>query len=270
MKFLKVSGILSLLAIALAGALLGFGIYTQAQQQFAQRLVICGSDDNESPPGEQGCFPGPGFPGPGEEDIAQAPFLGWDPALDNIIVIGPNPVNVNADDGDDQVYNTAATGETDCDNGQQIEGGLGNDLLVDNDFANSLFGDDDNDGLFGNGGNDCLNGGDGDDFLSGGAGDDVLDGGDGNDVLIGGPGDDTYAYEDGNDIYIFFAGDATAGTEEIPFRCDATYVFVGFGTTVFPTNEGTHTVTDATGGQYEYTIDEEECPADNPAKIIGM
>lgn len=267
MKFLKFGGIIALMvAIGILGVV---GGYTVSTRVLAQQLVICGSnatEEDSGPAGDQGCYPGPT-----PEEISQAPFAGWDPSLDNIIVIGPNPVDVDGNAGDDQIYNTASTGDTtDCASGQQLVGGAGNDLIVDNDFANTLDGDADNDALFGNGGPDCLNGGDGDDFLSGGAGDDFLDGGDGNDVIIGGPGDDTYADETGNDIYIFFSGDATAGTEEINIRCDGTYIFVGFGTTVFPTEEGDHAVTDANGGRYVYTIPNGGCPNDNPAKIVGM
>ncbi len=75
-------------------------------------------------------------------------------------------------------------------NGNEIDGALGNDTLYGRDGGDTLFGDDGDDSLNGDGGNDVLIAGDGDDQLSGGVGFDVLIGMAGNDTLAGGDEDD--------------------------------------------------------------------------------
>ena len=81
-------------------------------------------------------------------------------------------------------------------NGVIIENAIGgnrDDVLIGNEFNNTLTGNGGNDFLFGGAGNDDLIGGDGDDFLFGGAGNDRLDGRTGEffsdtDTLDGGTG----------------------------------------------------------------------------------
>ena len=96
--------------------------------------------------------------------------------------------------------------------GNQITGGIGNDVL------SGLVG---NDVLTGAAGNDQLNGGDGDDQLLGGVGNDTLDGGAANDLLDGGAGLDVMAGGAGDDTYVVdVAGDgvtelAAAGTDTV-------------------------------------------------------
>ncbi len=72
-----------------------------------------------------------------------------------------------------------------------LNGGSANDYLIGMAGNDTLNGDAGNDLLEGGAGNDTLNGGVGDDTLKGGAGDDTLEGGDGNDILDGGEGNNT-------------------------------------------------------------------------------
>lgn len=76
-------------------------------------------------------------------------------------------------------------------NGQSVYNGT--------DFADEIYGGNDNDTFWGGLGNDTINGGGGDDIVLGGEGDDIitdfagadiLKGGPGNDAIDGGPGDD--------------------------------------------------------------------------------
>ena len=71
-----------------------------------------------------------------------------------------------------------------------IDGGDGNDRLLDGAGSSSLQGGAGDDNLLGFAGNDTLDGGAGDDNLFGGVGDDRLNGGDGDDLLVGGAGND--------------------------------------------------------------------------------
>jgi hypothetical protein len=66
-----------------------------------------------------------------------------------------------------------------------LSGTAGNDVIIGNNFNQTINGNFGNDSLFGSGGNDQLNGGFGDDLLVGGSGDDQISGGVGNDTLDG-------------------------------------------------------------------------------------
>ena len=90
-------------------------------------------------------------------------------------------------------------------------GGSGDDVLVGNRVANSLyggfgddviFGNNGNDRAYGSNGNDRVYGGNGNDRLDGGSGNDRLDGGSGNDRLDGGSGNDFAKGGSGNDILL--------------------------------------------------------------------
>jgi hypothetical protein len=66
-----------------------------------------------------------------------------------------------------------------------LSGTAGNDVIIGNNFNQTINGNFGNDSLYGSGGNDQLNGGFGDDLLVGGSGDDQISGGVGNDTLDG-------------------------------------------------------------------------------------
>lgn len=84
------------------------------------------------------------------------------------------------------------------DQGDQLSGGDGNDILFGQGGNDTLNGDAGNDLLFGGSGNDTLNGGLGNDILTGGDGDDILIGGAGNDTLTGGSGSDKFVWKSGD------------------------------------------------------------------------
>jgi Ca2+-binding RTX toxin-like protein len=82
---------------------------------------------------------------------------------------------------------------------ENVEGGAGNDEIVDQVGAGNAF--------LGRGGNDKLIGGPGEDqTLVGGPGDDSIDGGAGNDMLFGGDGFDSLKGDTGNDLLFGEAG----------------------------------------------------------------
>ena len=92
-------------------------------------------------------------------------------------------------------------------------GGEGNDYLRGSNMADKLYGDNGIDNLLGLAGNDVLYGGAGADQLSGNLGNDTLFGQDGNDLLMGdegndvyngGAGSDSFFDASGNDSYIFY------------------------------------------------------------------
>ncbi len=78
--------------------------------------------------------------------------------------------------------------------GAVMYGRLGNDVLVGNVRADSLYGGVGQDYVYGMGGNDILSGGDEPDTIDGGVGDDRIAGDRGADMLTGGPGADVFAY----------------------------------------------------------------------------
>ncbi len=82
---------------------------------------------------------------------------------------------------------------------EDVSGGIGNDRLTGDKYANRLMGNWGNDTLAGGSGNDTLEGGDGNDVLLGGKGNDTLKGGAGDDVLYGEAGNDSLDGGDGTD-----------------------------------------------------------------------
>jgi hypothetical protein len=73
---------------------------------------------------------------------------------------------------------------------EDITGGLGNDVLVGDEFPNRLDGGGGSDVLGGRGGDDLLIGSDGPDRIEGDEGDDTVEGAGGADLVIGGAGND--------------------------------------------------------------------------------
>ena len=89
-----------------------------------------------------------------------------------------------------------------------VDGGAGDDRVINGDAATTVHGGDGNDSItgqgagqvfWGDGGNDTIRGGSGKDTLDGGGGRDLLYGGAGDDHMAGGPGNDTLHGEAGND-----------------------------------------------------------------------
>lgn len=97
------------------------------------------------------------------------------------------------DGGNDTLMSDARLGD-----GLVAYGGLGDDRMLANLSAATLYG---------GGGNDSLQGGLHDSLLFGGDGDDTISGGGGNDVLRGGAGNDYFVPSRGDDFYFLDAGD---------------------------------------------------------------
>lgn len=89
------------------------------------------------------------------------------------------------------------------DDGAELVGEAGDDLLVGGAGDDTLRGGADNDTLRGRAGDDELYGWEGDDLLFGGPGDDLLHGQAGNDTLDGGGGNNTLTGGAGTDIFVF-------------------------------------------------------------------
>ena len=121
-------------------------------------------------------------------------------ALQNIISISRGTVIENAigGTGDDTITGNEVNNE--------IEGGLGADLIYSLGGVDTVLGGAGNDGLVLGAGNDTGRGGDGDDQIYGQAGDDQLFGEGGVDRLYGGEGNDTVDAGDGNDVAVTGAG----------------------------------------------------------------
>lgn len=99
-----------------------------------------------------------------------------------------------ADTGDGNIFE-----ETFVADGNTINGGAGDDILVGGSGDDIIEGGAGNDTINGLAGNDTLNGGDGNDTINGGSGDDILNGGEGTDILNGDDGDDILRAGNGND-----------------------------------------------------------------------
>lgn len=84
---------------------------------------------------------------------------------------------------------------------ENVDAGSGDDVVIGNQFSNSLNGEDGHDRLLGRAGRDRLDGGDGHDRLFGGRGADRLFGGDGRDLLVGGRGKDHVWGQGGRDTF---------------------------------------------------------------------
>jgi serralysin len=125
--------------------------------------------------------------------------------------------NFEAGRGNDSVIgNGAANSLWGNDGADTLLGGGGNDRLYGGNGQDSLTGDAGRDRLFGLAGSDELRGGLGNDVLSGGAGADRLDGGAGNDRLGGGTGADVFVYSAGRDVITDFAD----GVDRITIEAD--------------------------------------------------
>ncbi|WP_286220915.1 VCBS domain-containing protein [Marinobacter apostichopi] len=104
--------------------------------------------------------------------------------------------------GDQPFANQYDSSQQVTEEGQDLDGTVGNDFLVGGSGDNELKGESGNDFLVGSGGNDKLKGGSGDDLLNGGTGNDEIQGEDGNDYLIGYWGDDKLQGGSGNDVLV--------------------------------------------------------------------
>ena len=143
---------------------------------------------------------------------------------DDLLVGGPGADRIEGGAGYDHVFYTesdtgvtidlsAATAEGGDAQGdvisgvEQITGSFYSDVLVGDNYVNTLSGDHGDDELFGNGGNDTLSGDEGHDKVHGDAGNDWLEGFSGDDELYGGAGDDWLEGYTGADRLVGGAGD---------------------------------------------------------------
>lgn len=120
------------------------------------------------------------------------------------VYLGVTSVSYNAVAGNDSIQiGNSITGST-------IDGGDGDDYIVDGDGANTLYGGAGKDKIYGGEGNDVLRGNGGNDKLYGEAGldrlygydgNDYLDGGSSTDRFYGGNGLDTAYGQSGNDLF---------------------------------------------------------------------
>ena len=102
--------------------------------------------------------------------------------------------NARGGSGDDSVVGNEAA--------NTLWGGGGGDVLRGGGDSDKLLGQAGQDRLIGDAGQDVLRGGGGNDVLAGGGGHDAMFGGAGNDRLIGGPGDDRLIGGSGNDVFL--------------------------------------------------------------------
>lgn len=91
-------------------------------------------------------------------------------------------------------------------NGTNVQGGGGNDLMIGNLAADMVFGGEGSDTISGGDGDDQVFGGAGQDWLFGGRGDDRIDGGEGSDRLFGGAGIDRLTGGGGADLFTIQRG----------------------------------------------------------------
>ena len=99
---------------------------------------------------------------------------------------------------DVQVLAVDFDAELDLDEGDELHGGDGEDVVYGNLEDDQLSGDAAADTLFGGQGSDLVDGGSGNDVLFGNRGTDTLSGGSGNDVLAGGAGADLFVFDSGS------------------------------------------------------------------------
>ena len=88
------------------------------------------------------------------------------------------------------------------------ENPLNVDAFEGSDAAEQMVGNNNGTEILGFGGNDLIEANGGDDAIDAGAGDDTVFAGDGNDFAVGGAGDDRVFLGDGNDQYVAAAADA--------------------------------------------------------------
>jgi Ca2+-binding RTX toxin-like protein len=116
--------------------------------------------------------------------------------------------------------------------GVNIDGGVGNDLLVGGAGDDIITGDGGADTLVGGAGNDTLIGGGGNDILRGLAGNDYLWGGWGDDTLYGGAGNNQLYGKAGNDLIY-----SAAGSFDTIFGGLGNDTAHALGTDIFPNND---------------------------------
>ncbi len=118
-----------------------------------------------------------------------------------------NPLYMTGGKGDDRIQGGSGD-DIIVDNygANYIDGGAGDDEIIAHGYANSGEGYADNI-IKGGAGNDYIEGGFGNDFIDGGEGDDIIYGLDGNDTIYGGPGNDFIDGGAGDDIIYGGEGD---------------------------------------------------------------
>ncbi|BCK87235.1 hypothetical protein MIZ01_1007 [Sideroxyarcus emersonii] len=120
---------------------------------------------------------------------------------------------------------TVMTAQQLIDLGINVDGTVGDDVLLGSSAADYMFGGDGNDALMAGAANDILDGAAGNDVLSGEGGNDTLQGGTGYDALYGGAGSDTYVFNwgDGQDRIIDNQGSNTLQFGAGIFASDVTF-----------------------------------------------
>ncbi len=130
-----------------------------------------------------------------------------------------------------------------------LKAGAGNDVIIGNDLANTLYGNDGNDTIYGGIGNDILYGGNGDDILSGGFGY--------ANQLWGGDGNDTASYAERTGVVY---ADLTAGYSKVDYisadSLDSIENLVGgSGPNTLIGNAGANHLTGGDGNDQLYGLD---------------
>lgn len=144
-------------------------------------------------------------------------------------VVGTGGSVIRGTARDDVIVGTAAA--------EQIDGGLGDDVICAGGGDDLVRGANGRDRLFGGAGQDRLEGGDGDDVLDGGAGADLLHAANGADSLVGGDGDDVLDGGDGDDTL-----SGGAGADVLTAANGADAVDAGDGDDVVTSGEGADVV----------------------------
>lgn len=187
--------------------------------------------------------------------------------------LGNNNDRLTATEQDDEIYGNggadtiSAGGGNDFVNGgigdDAIAGGSGNDWLLGGEGTDTLNGEGGNDTLRDQAGNDTYYGGTGDDTIEGGFGHDVLYGQDGNDKLVlvydSLMGSDHVRMYGGADNDVYHLSTPTLAPSELP---------------TIGENPGEGTDTIELGGNWFYTIDRYQLPANvenlNLLEISGI
>jgi Ca2+-binding RTX toxin-like protein len=134
------------------------------------------------------------------------------PGNDVVLLLSVDPtftaqITVQGGDGDDLLDASVFLHPAGL--GVVLDGGSGNDTLLDGLANDTLLGGAGNDSMVATVGNDSLAGGDGDDTMFGGVGSDTMDGGAGNDVIFGEADSDSLLGGAGNDTIFGGAGNDT-------------------------------------------------------------
>ena len=140
----------------------------------------------------------------------------------------------------------------------------GNDVIVGNDKADTLYGYDGDDVLDGKDSNDNLQGGAGSDTLYGGEGKDYLRGGDDNDTLLGGYGIDNLDGDKGDDLLI-----AGSGNDTISARQGNNTIIGGAGNDIITTDyNANNTIVYAKGDGWDSYTQGNNNPEFTPATDV--